>query len=181
MLGQLGSNKLEVLLVEFALQVTVHLVVVEGAVFAQRANVLDPVGTAGVSDAQWKLPSQNPNAGGGGGTHLGGKRGGGWVCAQTLRFFPQVTEPEGTSGAQPAVQPPYIGFPSSGVCRKASPSFVNTTGSFTIKKSSSILEEVRLETNANGEEQLRTNVTPKHSRPNCSNLSRSEKLFFFDH
>lgn len=65
MLGQLGSNKLEVLLVEFALQVTVHLVVVEGAVFAQRANVLDPVGTAGVSDAQWKLPSQNPNAGGG--------------------------------------------------------------------------------------------------------------------
>lgn len=48
MLGQLGSDKLEVFLVEFALQVTVHLVVVEGAVFAQRANVLDPVGTAGV-------------------------------------------------------------------------------------------------------------------------------------
>ena len=102
-----------------------------------------------------------PKCWGGGETHFGGKRGGGWVCAQTLRFFPQVTEPEGTSGAQPAVQPPYIGFPSSGVCRKASPSFVNTTGSFTIKKSSSILEEVRLETNANGEEQLRTNVTPK--------------------
>lgn len=86
MLGQLGSNKLEVLLVEFALQVTVHLVVVEGAVFAQRANVLDPVGTAGVSDAQWKLPSQNPNAGGGG-NPFGGQKGRGLGLCSDVEIF----------------------------------------------------------------------------------------------
>ena len=51
MLRQLGSNKLEVLLVEFTLEVTVHLVIVEGPIFAQRTNKLDPAESKG-SDIQ---------------------------------------------------------------------------------------------------------------------------------
>lgn len=47
LLGQLGSHELEVLLVELALEVAAHLVVVEGAVLAEGANELDPVGRAG--------------------------------------------------------------------------------------------------------------------------------------
>lgn len=47
LLWQLGSHKLEVLLVELALEVAAHLVVVEGAVLAERANELDPAGRAG--------------------------------------------------------------------------------------------------------------------------------------
>lgn len=45
LLGQLGSNKCKVFLVEFALQMVGHLILIESAILAQRTYKLNPVKT----------------------------------------------------------------------------------------------------------------------------------------
>lgn len=67
LLRQFGSHKLEMLLVEFTLQVTVHLVVVEGSIFAQRADKLDPAERAGGErDSNRATPALLPRSASGG-------------------------------------------------------------------------------------------------------------------
>lgn len=51
LLGQFGSNKLEVLLVKFALQMIGHFILIESAVFAQRTYKLNPV----KANQVWKI------------------------------------------------------------------------------------------------------------------------------
>lgn len=126
------------LLVEFALQVAVHLVVVEGAIFAQGANVLDPAGTAGVSgrDAQCRLPSHNPNAGGQRrqtaerGTQQRGK---GLRLCSDAGILHKAEEQRGSPELSLSPTPLQRVSPT----QESVPIFKNTTESFPIKKSSS--------------------------------------------
>lgn len=109
---------------------------------------------------------------------VGGRRGKGLGLCSDVGIPSQTTEPEGTSGAQLSVQPPYSGFPYKGLHRKASPSLRNTA-ELHKKEIQLILKEVRLETKANSKEQLRMNVTPKNLRPNFFKSFQTLKILFF--